>query len=707
MKIAYKILVIFLFSIYFFSERGNAQSGWQEQANGVWRIQFGNEQKIDLIKATHIMPKWTTLKSMPSVEFPLDSVRIKAVLLANKTYLRFPLSRGEQIFGLGLQFKTVNQRGRILNLHMDHFGGQDNGRTHAPVPFYVSSSGYGVFINSAEYLTVYVGTGVRKDANDPPIIYDRNEDDTWEAQPYSDAVEILIPSDGAEVYIFGGPSPLDAVRRFNLFTGGGVLPPKWGLGFTYRMPRLYSADDVRREVSEFEAHDFPLDFVGLEPGWQSRSYPCTFDWDPIRFPNPAEFIRELKDKGIRINLWFNPYLSPESSIFEVMKSYTASHSVWNGWIPDYTISEAREIFQKHLEHNLVGIDVSGFKIDEVDGFDEWLWPDVAIFPSGHTATQMRQIYGLLVQDVVMQVYKNLNVRTYGLVRGTNAGSAGLPFVIYNDYYSHRDFITALCNSSFIGVLWTPEVRASESGDEWLRRMQSVCFSPLAMINAWADNTKPWSFLDVENPVREVCDLRMQLLPYLYTTFAQYYFEGTPPIRAMNLLSTAAVNKTASWKQAIDRGVNDQYMLGDYLMVAPVFADETMRDIIFPEGKWYDFYTGEFAGESEVKQIKTSLERIPVFVKDGGIIPLLEKINHAPRLNEKHLLTIRHYGESNGQYNLYDDDGETYNYEQGQYQWRTIKVYRENGTWKGTITPPKKDKPDSYLKANWIFMTKLN
>src|SRR5690606_23678883 len=111
------------------------------------------------------------------------------------------------------------------------------------------------------------------------------------------------------------------------------------------------------------------------------------------------------------------------------------------------------------------------------------------------------------QRMTDSMYRSADRRTYGLVRASNAGAAALPYVLYNDYYDHRDFITALVSSSFIGVLWTPEVRRSESGEEWLRRMQSVCFSPLAMLNAWADGTKPWSFPEVADAVREVMKLR--------------------------------------------------------------------------------------------------------------------------------------------------------------------------------------------------------
>ena len=118
-----------------------------------------------------------------------------------------------------------------MQLHVDHYGGKDNGRTHAPVPFYVSSNGYGVFINSARYLDVYAGTAVRKDSEDPPVAKDRNTDKTWSSRPYSDAVEILVPAGGVEVYVFAGPTTLDAVRRHNLFNGGGCATTQVGIGF--------------------------------------------------------------------------------------------------------------------------------------------------------------------------------------------------------------------------------------------------------------------------------------------------------------------------------------------------------------------------------------------------------------------------------------------------------------------------------------------
>jgi len=689
---------------------------WTEVAPGVWKAVIGKPEAFDLLKAAGAVPDKTALGGIEKAAFPLTKADINASVRDGKTYLRFPLQKEEQLYGFGLNFQTVHQRGKILQLHVDHFGGKDNGRTHAPTPFYVSSLGYGVFVNAARYLNVYAGAAVRKDAKTPAVAKDRNTDKTWAARPYSDAVEILVPAGGVEVYIFAGPTALDAVRRFNLYQGGGCLPPRWGLGFTQRVQRLYNADEVKKEAAAFEEKGFPLDYIGLEPGWQSRSYPCTFEWDKARFPQPVQFVREMLQKGIRLNLWLNPYVSPDASIYKAILPYTGSHTVWVGVVPDFTSPQARNIFFGQLKKDQVGIGVSGYKIDEVDGYDHYLWPDVATFPSGNSAEQLRQTYGVLAQRYSTELYRQQNTRTFGLVRASNGGAASFPYVIYNDYYNHEDFITALINSGFAGVLWTPEVRASKTGEEWLRRFQTVIFSPMAMINAWSSGTKPWTYPEVADQVKQLALLRMQMMPYWYSEFAKYHFEGTPPFRAMNLepgfkqeVKKESVNENLEqnpYAEAAAKEIKDQYMAGEYLLVAPLFTGQTTRKVILPKGKWYDFYTGAYAGDGEVITVTPGLDKIPVYVKDGGIIPMMPAKLHAPKAGEVVDLEIRYYGEKPGTYKLYDDDGESFDYEKGAYSWRTVTVSKEaDGQVKGTITAPAAGKPNTIGKVSFTAMTK--
>ena len=207
-----KIFPLFLFSLFTwavnvqFARSQNQPLKWQKLSNGIWKAEAGSPENLNLLTAAGTQPKTDAINAMKPVEFPLDENELRAEISDGKTYLRFPLAEGEKIFGLGLNFKTVEQRGRILRLHVDHYGGVDNGRTHAPVPFYVSSKGYGIFINSARYLDIWVGTGVRKESKNPPVVRDRNTDKKWSSKPYSDNVEVLVPAEGVEIYLFGGPT---------------------------------------------------------------------------------------------------------------------------------------------------------------------------------------------------------------------------------------------------------------------------------------------------------------------------------------------------------------------------------------------------------------------------------------------------------------------------------------------------------------------
>jgi alpha-D-xyloside xylohydrolase len=707
-------LVMLLFAVV--NASAQSISEWKMIHPGIWKAVIGKPDAMTLLSIADARPNLEAMAKLPRSNFPLPKGEISMKVVDHKTYLRFPLEKGEQLYGFGLNFKNVNQRGKIFNLHVDHYNGEDNGRTHAPVPFYVSSNGYGVLIDVARYITVYAGSGVRTDAKNPPELMDRNTNKKWSAHPYSDAVEILVPADGASIYVFEGPTPMQVVQRYNLMNGGGYLPPKWGLGFTQRVPTLYSQTDILKEVQEFKEHAFPLDFIGVEPGWQSMAYPCTFEWDKTRFPAPQAFIDSLSHQGIRANLWLNPYVSPVGSLYPKLKPLSGSHTVWNGIVPDITIPKTQQILKEHFIKQHLQLGVSGYKMDETDGYDSWLWPDVASFPSGFSAEQMRQIYGLKMQQMTAAWFRETNKRTYGLTRASNAGASGMPYVIYNDYYNHKDFITALVNSSFAGVLWTPEVRASKTAEEWVRRIQSVCFSPMAMLNAWADGTKPWSFPEVEKAVQEVAQLRMQLLPYIYNCFAQYHFEGKPPFRAMQLVEgfgfsskttdgklDATANPYAVKKRS---DIKDQYMMGDDILVAPMFAGEKTRTVYFPEGKWYDFYTGEYVAENQPLVITASLEKIPLFVRDGGIIPMVPPHFHAPAPGEKMALEIRHYGKMPANAELYDDDGISFDYEKGMHSKTKLVVAKnEKGELKGEMIRQTTDKVFSYKdEVVWKFMT---
>jgi hypothetical protein len=164
---------------------------WEEVASGVWRAEAGTSEGVSLLDAAGVEPRREALARLPKADFPLPQAEIHATHIDGKLYLRFPLGPEEQLYGLGRNFKAVQQRGVVKELRVDHYGGSDNGRTHAPVPFYVSSAGYGVLVDAARYITVYAGTAVRTDSENPPEIRDRNTDRRWTSQPRADAVEVI------------------------------------------------------------------------------------------------------------------------------------------------------------------------------------------------------------------------------------------------------------------------------------------------------------------------------------------------------------------------------------------------------------------------------------------------------------------------------------------------------------------------------------
>ncbi len=680
---------------------------WEKVMPGVWKASFGETGLNALDYANP--PKVEAIEKLKDSSFPFSKEETRSMLTPNRASIRLPLEATESIYGLGLEFKGINRRGGVYTLKVDHYGGV-KGYTHAPVPFYVSSKGYGVLINSAQRVKIHVGVGNRKDSKLPERV-DRTTGKNWSASPLSDAVEASVQDRGLEILVFGGNNPLEAVQRYNLYCGGGVLPPKWGLGFWHRMHTKSSDEDVLQEIADFEKNKFPLDVVGLEPGWMDFSYPCSFDWDKTRFPDPGNFVGKLNDKGIKVNLWENPYVTPTSTLYDAIKTYTGSHTVWLGEVPDYTMPGAQKAVLDHHQKNHLDIGISGYKFDEVDGYDFWLWPDHATFPSGNDAVEIRQLYGLMMQDMFNDHFKKQNKRTYSLVRSSYTGASSKGFVIYSDYYGHEGYVTAMANSSLAGVLWTPEIRNAKSAEEWIRRFQTVCFSPMMMLNAWASGTKPWSFPEVTDMIRDVILLRTQLLPYIYTAFYDYNQKGIPPFRAM-VLESGFVSDEKMTEGVLDDTENpyeekkrieitDQYMMGPSMLVAPVFTGQKERNVVLPKGNWYDFYTGDFVGNGETISIQTSLEQIPLFVKDGAIIPMLTVEGNSVKNDA---LEVRHYGTKTSKYLLYNDDGESYDYEKGEYTLTELSVEKnEKGELAGRAKAENKNY--SYENMAWRWMTK--
>jgi alpha-D-xyloside xylohydrolase len=233
-------------------------------------------------------------------------------------------------------------------------------------------------------------------------------------------------------------------------------------------------------------------------------------------------------------------------------------------------------------------------------------------------------------------------------------------VLYSDLYGHREFVRGIVNASFSGLLWCPEVRDAVSEEDLIRRLETVVFSPLAMVNAWYIKNPPWKQIDrdknnandlaqnwqaLETRCREIIGWRMQIVPYLRAAFWRYAKDGTPPFRALILDHPGQENL---------RTVDDEYMIGDRMIAAPLFAGEATRRVILPEGNWHDFWTGKAVTNDFT--LPSSTRNIPLFVKAGSVLPLA-KVAASAAVPESRDLVVQVYGDGSLPFTLSADDAQ--------------------------------------------------
>jgi alpha-D-xyloside xylohydrolase len=656
---------------------------------GVWRFTFGTPEKITPVSTRHYPPATNGLAALAAVA-PCP-VTVTATFSPRGSVVSVPLAEEEMIYGLGLQLQSFQQRGLKKRLRVNADPAMDTGDSHAPVPFYVTTRGYGVLIDTARYPVFYLGNKKHppQPAND---LKAGNRPDNWnglspdERRGLGAASDVLVEipeAAGVDVYVFAGPSLRQAVQRYDLFSGGGPLPPRWGLGFWYRVQSDYTQEDVLKLAAEFRERRIPCDVLGLEPHWQSHSYCSSYLWSQ-RFPDSAGMMASLAGQHFRLNLWEQAFVDPSSPLYASLLAHCGDYEVWGGLVPDFLQAETRRIFSDYHEKTFVAQGAAGFKADECDNSDftgGWSFPEMSRFPSGADGEQMHSLFGLRYQDALQGAFEKRRQRTYGLVRSSGALAAPYPYVLYSDLYDHRQFVRGVAQTGFSGLLWAPEVREAANPEELLRRLESAAFSPLAMINAWYLRSPPWKQVNraannqgqfaegwenVEALCREVLELRMKFITYLHAAFVRYHREGLPPFRAL-IMDFPDDPQT--------RTIDDEYMMGDSLLVAPVIVEgaagrggrraepagavagsaEAMRPVYLPAGVWHDFWKGERRQGGQRINVRVPVGRIPLFVKTGTVLPLAQAtLDTADPASRK--LTVWVYGDGERAATLFEDDG---------------------------------------------------
>ncbi|HEY3783083.1 MAG TPA: TIM-barrel domain-containing protein [Fimbriimonadaceae bacterium] len=646
---------------------------------GVWKIRLGSPEKLTPLKYRTKSPAKDGFSSLPSVpQFPLQPDEIGFETTPRGCVVSLPFSKSERFYGLGMSTNTFELAGRKAWVVPSDHPEETTNESHGPEPFFVSSHGYGVYFDTARYAAVSFGNSYLKGG-------EMN-------------VEAEIPTaHGVDVYVFAGPSMREAVQRYNLFSGGGPLPPLWGLGIAYRGKGDFSAADILQLSKSFRDTDMPCDIFGVEPGWQTQTYSSTFVWNTAKFPDPGDFIAQMHAMDFRISMWEHPFTHPTSPIHEALIPYSGDHQVWGGLVPDFATEQGRKVFVGWQDKVLFSKGVDSVKIDEVDNQpfkpDPWSFPDFSKFPSGLDGEQMHSLIGVLEQQAMLAPLKAKNLRTWGLVRDSGALAAPLPYTLYSDTYDHTCYLRGLTKIGFGGHMWVPEVRDAKSVADLVRRVQTVIFSPYAMINCWYMKMPPWLQIDAGKAnageqmpeaaeatgyVRSAFKLRMSLIPYLYSAFNDYHQTGLPPLRAL-VLDYPDDPETVK--------IDNQFMFGPSLMAAPMVDGVSKRSVYFPSGDWYDFFTGEKIAGGRRVEVSKGLDQMPLYVKGDCLLPLAEPVNHVGK-DTTFKIHVRVYGSHPAPFTLYEDDGETFDFEQGDQSQVVLSWDGAKGSSKrsGTYTP---------------------
>lgn len=549
-------------------------------------------------------------------EIGYDTSRISAVRTKRGFKIELPLKSDENVYGLGLQLKAFNHKHRKLTLRVNADPVSATGDSHAPVPFFVTNKGYGIYFDTARYAEFYCGFKKITHAPDHSHVkhdISTNTDDLYKIRHASNetvmAVEIPAAS-GIDIYIIEGKTITDIVSQYNMLSGGGCEVPDWGLGVLYRCYSKYTSDEVEAMADYFREKDIPCDILGLEPGWQSQAYSCSFVWDKKRYPDPEKTVSYLREKGFHVNLWEHAFTHPTSPVYmDLNDNLSGNYEVWGGVVPDFGLPKARRVFAEYQKKALVDIGVDGFKLDECDSSDytgSWSFPNCAEFPSGLDGEQYHSLFGTLYMQAIMEALGD--TKTLSEVRNAGALAASYPFALYSDLYAHRDFIRGVSSAGFSGLLWSPELRHAESKKDLIRRLQTVVFSVQCLINAWYCEKAPWTTLDCEDEVRELLKLRETLVPMLSEAFAKYKKTGKPPVRALVMDYT---------DDPETYNIDDEYIFCDELIVAPMTAEQNSRKVYLPEGDWKDYFTGEKvrSGWFTIERGEDEIGNIPVFVKE--------------------------------------------------------------------------------------------
>ncbi len=566
----------------------------------------------------------------------LTASRNKAMASIRKAGLPYmheqlQLGVGDLVYGLGERFSPFVKNGQTVDIwNLD--GGTSSEQTYKNIPLYLTNRGYGVFINNPGAVSLEV------------------------ASERVTRVQFSVPGEVLEYFVIYGPTPREILARYTALTGRAALPPAWsfGLWLSTSFTTDYSEETVTSFIQGMADRDMPLSVFHFDCFWMRQFNWCDLAWDSTCFPDPEGMLQRLKARGLRICVWINPYIAQRSPLFAEGKAngYLLRHPNGNvyqtdDWqagmgVVDFTNPDACAWYQSKLRA-LLDMGVDTFKTD----FGERIPTDV-VYHDGSDPVLMHNYFTLLYNRTVFTLLEQERGVGEAVVfaRSATTGNQMYPVHWGGDCESTFEAMAETLRGGLsLGLsgfgFWSHDIGGFEGKPDpalYKRWLPFGLLSSHSRLHGSGSYRVPWVFDDeAVDVLRAFTKLKASLMPYLYQQAVVATTQGTPMLRAM-MLEFPDDPGCAT----LDR----QYMLGDSLLVAPVFTAEGDVEYYVPAGRWTHYLTGAVVEGPRWVREQHGFNSVPLLVRPGSVIPV-GPVTDRPDYDYAAGLTLRTYALPDG------------------------------------------------------------
>ncbi|MEE1752521.1 alpha-xylosidase [Streptomyces sp. SP18CS02] len=525
---------------------------------------------------------------------------------AHHMVAQLALGVGENVYGLGERFTPYVKNGQTVDIWQAD-GGTSSEQAYKNVPFYLSSRGYGVFVNHPGKVSFEVGS------------------------ESVGQVQFSVEDQTLEYYVVAGPTPKDVLARYTALTGRPALPPAWsfGLWLTTSFCTSYDEETVTSFVDGMAERNIPLSVFHFDCFWMREYQWSDFQWDPETFPDPAGMLARLKERGLRISAWINPYIAQKSALFAegahhgyLVRRPNGDIWQWDLWqagmaLVDFTNPDARAWFRSKLKP-LLDQGVDCFKTD----FGERVPTDV-VWHDGSDPERMHNYYAQLYNQCVFELLEKERGAGEAVLFARSATAGGQQFPVhwggdcFASFNAMAESLRGGLSLSLSGFgFWSHDIGGFEGTpdpDVFKRWLAFGLLSSHSRLHGNMSYRVPWEFGDEAVDVaRQFTELKHRLMPYLYGAAAEAHRTGTPLMRPMLLEFPDDPGC-----RTLDR----QYMLGPDLLVAPVFTADGEVEFYVPEGTWTHLLTGATVTGPAWRRERHGFDSLPLYVRPGAVLPL--------------------------------------------------------------------------------------